>query len=496
MTPEQLSFFLASPIVYLALVALGRWMKRRLRLPLGICYQLLCIVLALYLPMLVTGSFFTLGDFQARREMHALLLFLGTLFGLAVFSRFYWDGYFPRRKGVEAPRFLREVVALIVTVAVLLVILGAIYNLKVPGLLAGSGIAAIILGLALQDLLGNVISGIALEIGRPFRPGDWLHIDEQYGQVIDMNWRAVRLKTNDDVVLEIPNSTIVKTTIVNLTSPSRAHAIRLDIGIDYGAPPNRVKDILAHAARQVVGVLIKPAPRAFLKEFGDSAVIYQIKFYMEDHRLFNAARDGIYSAVWYELRRAGISIPFPIRTLHFPPRKKAEEPREEGLDALRAQPLFASLEDESLRRLVGSARPLRYGRDEPIIEEEAEGESMFILISGQAEVSIGTHSGGRASVGALRTGDCFGEMSLLTGERRSATVRAREDCEVLEIQKSAFREVLEGKPELLAAFGELLAERRLHNEEARSHLGGTVEAQRKKEYAEGFLARISSYFGL
>ncbi len=496
MTAEYLPFFLACPLIYLTLVALGRWMKRWLRIPLGFFYQLLCIVLALYLPMLWTDSFFELGRLNARREMKAVLLFLGTLFGLAVFSRFYWDGYFRRRKGLEAPRFLREVVALLVTVAAVLAIAWGLYDRGMPGVLAGSGIAAIILGLALQDLLGNVISGIALEIGRPFRPGDWLKVDEDYGQVIDINWRAIRLKTNDDIMLEIPNSTITKTTIVNLTAPARAHAIRLEVGLEYGAAPNLVKDILVHAAQNTPGVLTTPAPRAYLKEFGDSAVIYQIKFYMEDHRLFNSTRDGIYTSVWYELRRAGLTIPFPIRTLQIAPRGKPAEPRAEALRALRAQPLFLSLEEGPLRHLVASARTLCFGREEVIIEEGTPGESMFILLAGEAEVSVSTSSGGKASVGSLTSGDCFGEMSLLTGENRSATVTAREDCEVLEIQKPAFRDVLEENPDLLTALGDLLAERRLQNEETLSQVPNLDKASRKQEYARGFLTKLSFYFGL
>lgn len=493
---EHLTFFLAPPLIYLVLVALGRWMKRRLAIPVGILYQLFCIVLAFYLPLRVTDTALRLGELDLRRELSAAAILLGALFGIAVFGRFFWDGYFRRVKGAEAPRFMRELIALVVAIAALLVVLGAIYGVRVPGLLAGSGIAAIILGLALQDLLGNVISGIALEIGRPFRAGDWLKVDGDYGQVIDANWRAVRLVTNDDVVLEIPNSTITKSTIVNLTSPARAHAVRLNFGIEYGVPPNRVKDILAHAARHATGVIESPPPRGFVVDFGDSAITYQIKFYLEDHRLFNAARDAVLTNVWYELRRVGITIPFPIRTIHIEPRPKPPEPNRAALEALQKQPLFASLPPEDIRSLVAAGHQIRFGRQELILEEGAAGDSMFIMIAGEASVMVETHSGGQASVGMLRAGDCFGEMSLLTGENRSATVTANEDCEVIEIDKEAFRSLLEKTPHLLDALGELLAERRVKNEEALEQLSSAQVFSKKREYADSFFKRLSAYFGL
>jgi small-conductance mechanosensitive channel len=126
----------------------------------------------------------------------------------------------------------------------------------------------------MQDLLGNVIAGIALEFGKPFKTGDWLAIDGLHAEVIEVNWRSTRLRTTDDIHLDIPNKTIAGSKITNFSYPTRQHALRLTVGFDYNVPPNFAKDVLARAAGEAKGVLATPPPHVFLKDFGESSIIY------------------------------------------------------------------------------------------------------------------------------------------------------------------------------------------------------------------------------
>lgn len=487
----------AALVIYLAAVSIGRWLKRRRGVQLGLFYQLLCVVLAIYLPLITLGIDVTWGSLAAQRDLQAALIILSSIFIVALLNRFLWEQYFEQKRHADVPKFLRDLCAMVIVVAAILIVVGFVYDVKIPGLLAGSGILAIILGFALQDLLGNVFSGIALEIGRPFRPGDWLFLDDQHGQVIDVNWRSVRLRTNDDICLDIPNNQIVRNTIVNLTYPTRHYAMRLMVGIDYGAPPNLVKDILVHAAQDAPGVLRNPPPKAYLKEFGDSSIGYQIKFYMDDHLQYNTAVDAVQTNVWYELKRAGIRIPFPIRTVQIERPQAEVRTRDQAVQALRAQSLFTALDDEQIRRLVHAAPQDRYGRREKIITQGSQGDSMFILVNGRAEVYVDTGNDTQALVASFSPGDCFGEMSLLTGERRSATVVAVTDCDVLEIAKEHLAQLLEEKPEMLDAFGELLARRRMETEGILASASGEPEnVNRRRQYCASFLAKLSTYFGL
>ena len=297
--------------------------------------------------------------------------------------RFVWDYYFRELRQTTVPKYVQDVVALVAFMLVLIFVFTFIYEMRIPGLLAGSGIVAVILGLAMQDTLGNIFAGFSLHFGRPFRPGDWLVIDNRHAEVIEVNWRSTRLRTNDNVYLDIPNSQINKQTIINLNYPDRLHAMRLSVGLDYRVPPNEAKEALLHAAGQAPHVLAQPAPKVYLVAFGESSVNYEIKFWLEDHAQFNEITDAIRTNLWYELQRRQIRIPFPIRTVQMenaPAAPALPAPGHDVRELLSRQPLFQCLDAAQREQLLARGRAYRFGRGEKIIEQGLPGESMFLLL--------------------------------------------------------------------------------------------------------------------
>src|SRR5262249_41574328 len=202
--------------------------------------------------------------------------------------------YFEKRRGMPVPKALRDLVATLIFLVALILVLSVGYHAEtqLKGLLAGSGVLAIILGFAAQNLLSSIIAGLSLQIQRPYKVGDWLKVGDTYGEVMEIRWGATRLRTNDAITLHIPNNEMVKQTIVNLTYPTREHFMRLHIGAEYGVPPNRVKDALMRAALQAHGVEKHPPPQVYVSEYGDSAIVYQIKFAMTTHSGYYEARDA------------------------------------------------------------------------------------------------------------------------------------------------------------------------------------------------------------
>ncbi len=399
--------------------------------------------------------------------MGAALIFLSAAVLVALINRFLWDDYVEKRRATIVPKLARDTVAIALFLTALLLVLKIGYHAEtqLTGLLAGSGVVAIILGFAAQNLLSSIIAGVSLQIQRPYKVGDWLKFGDTYAEVMEIRWGATRLRTNDAITWHIPNNEMAKQTLVNLTYPSRVHSMRLTIGVDYGVPPNRVKDALYHAASQVKGVESEPPVQIFLKNYGESAIIYEIKFSMTTHRGYYETVDAIFTNVWYEFRRRKITIPFPIRTLHLE-RKRPSHAHEMQLKArtiLRHEPLFSCLSDEQVDGLVDKSEANYFGRGEAVIVEGMEGDSMFILVRGAAQVSV-SKNGALIRVGSLRAGDCFGEMSFLTGEPRTATVRAEKDCEVLELSKSVMGELLRESPECLEQLSALLAQRKMETE--------------------------------
>lgn len=492
-------FALEIVALYLILVAIGRLLKRRFGARLGAVYQLFCVTCAVYL-----GHVLAAPRLFGAREFGAATALLGAGVFVRLLDQYFWRWHFERKRQIPVPKFVREVSAGVIMIGVAFLVLELDYHAlsKVPGLLAGSGIIAVIIGLAMQDALGNIIAGFTLQLSRPFKAGDWLLLDNQHVKAIEINWRSSRFVTNDDVQLDIPNQQIVKQTVVNYHGGGARHAMRLEIGVDYDAPPNKVKEILIQAAAAAGGVIPEPAPTVFLKNFGESAVNYEVRFWLEDHRLLNLAMDAIRTNAWYALRRQNIKIPFPIRTVQLERRSAGTNDSADGdilntTALLRAQPLFNGVAIDHVREVAAKSPLQRYGIGEAIIREDAEGTSMFVLVQG--EVGVMVRSGDQTTrVATLRSGECFGEMSLLSGDKRSATVLAVTDSEVLEITKSSFAQIIEQDSGLLLRLSELLAKRQVQTESIL--LSTNVKAPHfvltQEEYRDGFLRKIRSFFEL
>ena len=480
---------------YLLTLAIGRLLKRRAGVRFGILFQLFCLTLAFYAALAAWGLVA-----PWRGHIGALLVLLGTAVLIALIDRYVWDYHFEKRQQKVIPRLLRDMVAAVIFLVALLLVLSVGYHAEtqLKGLLAGSGVVAIILGFAAQNVLSGLVAGMSLQIEKPYKVGDWLRVGDVFGEVMDIDWGSTRVRTNDAVWLHIPNNEIVKQTITNLHYPTSLHAMRLSVGADYAVPPNRVKDALMRAATQATGVVPDPPPKIYLKDFADSAITYEIKFWMTNHALYNDICDAIRTNVWYEFKRRKINIPFPIRTLQV--ERKRSVSTEDALAParfmLRKEPLFSCLSDEQINSLLRQAEFNHFGRGEAVIEEGANGDSMFILLRGTAQVSV-TKNGSLIRVGVLRQGDCFGEMSLLTGEPRTATVRAEKDCEVLEISKPVMADLLRNAPECLNQLSGLLAHRKMETEGIlKEAIVPEERADKEREYTASFVTRLRSFFEL
>src|SRR5437867_5641590 len=304
-------------------LVIGRFLKRRAGWRVGLLFRLFSLILAFYAAIAVYGV-----HASWRNHVGAAVILLSTALVVALINRYIWDFYFEKKQQTPIPNFLREVVGGIIFLIVLLFILSYGYHAEaqLKGLLAGSGVVAIIVGFAGQNLFAGIIGGISIQINRPYRVGDWLQVGDRFAEVMEINWRSTRLRTNDAIYLDIPNNEIVKSTIVNLHYPTEVHAMRIRVGVDYNVPPNRVKDALTRAAQSAVNVLPEPKVRVFLVDFADHAVIYEIKYYMGNHSRINETNDAVRTNVWYELKRQRIRIPFPIRTLQLERRPSAPVP--------------------------------------------------------------------------------------------------------------------------------------------------------------------------
>jgi small-conductance mechanosensitive channel/CRP-like cAMP-binding protein len=504
-------------LTYVLLVMIGRAFRLRHGVRLGTGYHIATLALAGIFAHAITGAFgaAVIGnvcEFAGMRPdedtLHTIArwvfrvgVIVAAFSGVGVFlaftRRFYWELWFEARHHEGAPKFLRQIVAVAVYIAVTLILVETVLDVRIPGLLTGSGILVAVVGLAMQDMLGNLIAGAAVHMGKPYRVGDWLLLDGRHAQVVEVNWRATRLITNDRHRLEYPNNIIARMLVVNLGARGSVHAMRITVGVGYETPPNAAKAALLRATRHTEGVLAEPPPVIQLRDFGDNAVVYDIKFFLEDQAMYPEISDGIRTHVWYELHREGMRIPMPMRTLRIerPHEASQSERRAEVARLLLAQPLFSHLHGHEADRLVTGARTVLYGVGEAVVKTGESGESLFLVVSGVLRVDI-PRDGVRRTVARLKAGECFGEMSLLTGEPRGADVVAESDCELVEVSRDAFAAVLAERPELMPVLGDMLARRRAEADALFAALPhGERDAEMRRRGAD-MLRRISDFFAL
>lgn len=392
-----------------------------------------------------------------------------------------------------APRVLEQATGIFVLLIAGVIALQFIYDVQVPGLLAGSGVLALVLGLGMQDQLHNLFAGLSIHFTKPFKVGDWLLIDGYHAKVIEISWRDTRLLTTDEMMIEVGNAEITKQTVTNFEEPTPRHALRATIGLHYNVPPARAQAVLKEAAASVTGVCSEPAPVVYVKDFADSAVVYEIKVWIDDHAITARVLSDVRSHCWYAVNRAGMEIPYPQLTIHRAQKiDGAAGARSAAIAGLRAHPLFSFLEGDELDALVRESRVLLFTGSERIIKQGTEGSSLFLLIHGQVDVHI-EHGGKSAVVATLGAGDCVGEMSLLAGEPRTATVVTVGEVEVIEIAKPVFATVVRSNPAILERLGGLLAERQLANARHAAALAGPSNPA---EVRKGIVTKLRAFFEL
>ena len=353
----------------------------------------------------------------------------------------------------NTPKLLRDLVAVIVIILGGVVILSAVWGQDVAAPFAALGIGSVVIGLALQETLGNVMSGIALLMERPFGEGDWVEIDGTEGRVEEINWRAVRLRNRDGDRVVIPHGSAAGGIIINNSQPDSIDRVRFEVGFSYADPPNEAKRVLLEAARGTPGILSDPAPAVQTIGYGDSSVDYYVYFWIADPAARPKIRDAYATRVWYAAQRAGLTIPFPIRTLMRGDRAEPEEQRAVRL-AGDAPLLRGALTPEGLDEWAEDARLAYYADGERILAEGAGSDVLFLVVSGRAQLARGA-----TRLFTLGPGEFFGEAALFSSTGSPYEVRAAGDLGTLALPRAAIEGLIARRPGLAAEIGQVLETR-------------------------------------
>ena len=354
------------------------------------------------------------------------------------------------RKSREAKLFI-DLAAAAVYIAAGLIVLKSVLALSVGGLVATSGVVAIVLGLALQSTLADVFSGIAVDIEAPFQVGDRISLGNNIeGQVVEMNWRSIRVQTDGADIAIIPNSVVAKLEIVNRSVPTHDRAVSVQLWCAASGDPERVVEILQEATLLCPPILETPAPSVTLNRIGPRWNNYTISFSVPDTQLVAATKSSL-------LRQARKQL-YHARLLHHD-RTRSEEPHDDRRQAilptrqiLRELPLFECLQVTQLEELAQRIVTRLLEPDELLFSQGAADPTLYIVASGILEITSKS-DGVEGTLGNLGAGEYVGEMALLTGAPHAATARARTHCYIHHLSREAIAPILATNPALAAAFG-------------------------------------------
>lgn len=363
----------------------------------------------------------------------------------------------------KASSLLQTVLSVIIYIVAFAMIFQSRYpDVPLTGILTGSTILGIVVGLALQDTLGNLFAGIALQADQAFQVGDVIDLKGKGSGVVEnVSWRGVRIRTFQNKLLVISNAVLGKE-LIEVAAVGSLSARIVFFNTVYNVSPARTAQVVRDAIRGTSNLSVKMRPVIRIRSFGDSSLDWEVKYWLDDYRLYNDTDALIRERIWYGLNRAKIDFAFPTRTVYSVDGGNdipVEEMISTTVEILSHVDVFAPLSDEDLRSLADAAVSHTYAPGEAIVRKGSDGDSMFIIVRGQVAVQIPGKSAPEV-VNRLYVNDFFGEMSLFTGEPRSATVVAQEETAVLQIGTDAVKPIFEKTPELADTISEIIVTRR------------------------------------
>lgn len=406
---------------------------------------------------------------------------------------------FAQRVNRTPPRLLLGIVStgiwLVLACAMAVVEFGA----SPTAAIATYGVALAVVGIALRSLVSDLMYGITMAIERPFEIGEWIQLsDGIVGRVDEMTWRAVKLTTTDNLMVVTPNSKLAMEQIVNYDQPEPFWRKTQRITLSYDVRPEKVAQLLHDAVRQVPeSHRIPREPDVRVVGYSENGVEWELRYWVPNYHDATLIAEKIHEALLRNLRFAGIRVPRPGEEVFLAP-LEAERETEQTLAAqwIDQVELFSTVPSEHRRALQAQAPSHEVEVGTEIVRQGETGASLFVIRRGAFDVIIHAENGGAEHVGTLGPGAVVGELSLLTGAPRSATIRAATTGRVHEITKDDLEPLLRAHPELAEDFARILADRRLADAHRESVRNATVMDDERRGMVANLLKGARSFFKL
>jgi small-conductance mechanosensitive channel len=360
-------------------------------------------------------------------------------------------------------RLVQDLIVGVIYVGAALSVVAYVFSVPVGALIATSGVFAIILGLALQSTLADVFSGIALNLSKPYEVGDWIVLsDGSEGLVIETNWRATHLLNGSNDLVVLPNSSLAKAQLTNMSSPNRSHGVKLRIRLVPTMAPSGIDKIMRTVLLSSNSIMPTPAPTTEIKSLDAQAIEFELSFRVRDFSIASAARHEVYDLIYRHARAAGLVLAQPKEAAAGvsiqPTAGAAVAPRITALRMLDAVPLFVSLTEEEKETLAPTMTRRTYRKGEVLVEQGTKLSSLIVIRTGVMMV-LRKEGAAEIELSRLSPGDYFGEAGLFTGSGEPGTIRAMTFAVVYEVGQTALADLMRERPSIADEIAVTLSQR-------------------------------------
>ena len=363
------------------------------------------------------------------------------------------------RKPTEA-KLVQDLLAALIYLAATFAIVANVLDLPVKGLLATSGALAIVIGLALQSSLGDVFSGIVLNLERPYHVGDWIILDgELQGTVIETNWRATHILTGSGDIAVIPNSVVARSKLINCSAPTKVHGATIRIRLESAVMPAAGCDLMREVLLGSTHILRTPQPTVTIKDLSADMIDFELGFSVADVGVVDDARNEVFDRVHRAAAAAGIRFASRLAPLIT---NAATDDTEWATPArlIAGISLFSTLTESERAALAAQMVRKEYKSGEVIVQNGTIVQALNIISDGVL-VATEEQNGRRFERMRLTPGIYFGETGLLTGQPLAGEITALTKAVIYEISQDALLPLLNARPGMAEELSELLASRQL-----------------------------------
>jgi len=404
---------------------------------------------------------------------------------------------------LEPPQIAQDLLLALGYLVIAIIILSR-SGVDLRGIVATSAVITAVIGFSLQDTLGNIMGGMALQMERTIRVGDWIRIDDLEGRVKEIRWRQTSVETRNWDTIVIPNSQLMKGKVTLLGRRSAApvqHRQWVYFAVDLSHSPTKVIGTVETALRAepISCVAATPEIHCLVTDYKNGDATYAVRYWLTDLSQPDPTDSLIRTRVYVALRRANIALSIPTQSIllerESPDERRQSEDMEHRIGALSKVELFSPLTADEKQELASAMINAPFAKGEALTRQGAEAHWLYIIRQGEVKVRVAVE-GVNQDVASLGPGDYFGEMGMMTGQPRASSVIATTDVKCYRLGKEAFQAILQRRPELVEDLSRTLAVRRVELEAVRDEASEEAIRERLRKTQGVVLRRIREFFAL